>query len=323
MLPLLLMMMSGVLLFFTVVLIFLAFRIRKKNGEVPGGPPAANPTPNTETKNQGTPYSGGPYQNKKINQKFINTAPYSEPSISTLPRSQSSNTEKGPDEAATWKRISDFGDFTGAYPPSAYEFKTGSDDRIYLVYSKNTFKDTEVEMMVDMNRRLGLLLDHLTTTWGSGDWRVQTIRKFVVEKYSRLGQGPQPWGRANNESVFFSSVVPGNSPWYTTALDPTWFEIIFDAYLHEMSHVLCYSQPRQWDELIASCDSAPYYEGNGQGHGAAWATLLLQVRTEAQKAGLRSYAEQGPDDAALCGNASPEDLAAGRVGSIDSCVNKK
>ena len=214
---------------------------------------------------------------------YIPIAPYSVPAPDKLPRSSAQNTEAGPDEAATRKRILDFGEIKDL---NLIEFKTGTDGRVYSVLKSNKYKGQELAVLVEMNRRLGLLYDHLVKTWGAGDWRVRVMRPFVTEKYSRLGQGSyQGWGRGSEGSVFYTSVAPLNAPWYNTGLDATWFQIHFDNYLHEFGHVLCNTNP-DWAYYEKCQAPGPMYENAAPGHSKFWMDGVHVLRVEAAKAGL-------------------------------------
>ena len=214
---------------------------------------------------------------------YLPNFPYSAPPPDQLPRSSAQNTERGPDEAATKKRILGFGQIKDI---NLVEFKTGTDGRIYPVLKSNLHKGPEMAVMVEMNRRLGLLYDHLVKAWGAGDWRVKAMRPFVTEKYSRLGQGNYAgWGMAGEGSVFYASVAPLNAPWYNSGLDATWFDIHFDNYVHEFGHVLCNTNP-DWAYYEKCNAPGAMYENAAPGHSKFWMDGVHTLRLEAAKAGL-------------------------------------
>ena len=217
--------------------------------------------------------------------------PYIVPAPYKLPRSSAQNTVRGPDEAATRARILGFGEIKDI---NLIQFSTGSDGRVYSILKSNKYKGQELAVMVEMNRRLGLLYDHLVKTWGSWDWRVGVIRPFVTEKYSRLGQGNyKGWGQGSEGSVFYASTAPLNSPWYNPGThDSRWLDIHFDNYLHELGHVLCNTGPgprngpEAWAYYYKCQVKGPYYENNVIGHNKFWMDGVHVLRVEAARAGL-------------------------------------
>jgi hypothetical protein len=179
-------------------------------------------------------------------------------------------------------------DFKGIEKMAAVK---GSDGRTYLV-APGAAADKTLAALVEMNRRMGVLLGAATKAWGAADARVARMSFMLKAKASRINQMPNgvAGGRGGPDGA-------GGWIWFADPAGQSAADNL-DSCIHELAHILCAGSdcscrgvatrapwPREHESasLGADCPELFMY----QGHGVGWNRHQIELRRLAHPLGLR------------------------------------
>lgn len=167
----------------------------------------------------------------------------------------------------------------------------GSDGRTYLIM--RDAPAATVPKLVEMNRRMRVLLDAATEAWGAGDERVVRMSFMLNAKASRINQMP-------NMTIggIGGKAGAGGWIWFSRPSQQNDAENM-DSVIHEMSHVLCGGGPncscrgiktaapwaREREDASAGADCPELFMYHG--HGPRWNQHQIELRKLAHPLGLR------------------------------------
>lgn len=180
---------------------------------------------------------------------------------------------------------------------------TGGDGSTYLVLAKEPDKLGTLARLVEMNRRLRLVLAEVTKKWGAGDRRIKIMTEMFAGKASHVNQAAlEDWSAPGTGGLGGWA----DNSWYVWFLAPTEQTDAqnCDSLIHEIAHCLC-------EGPACSCSQGPpctCTTPNGQcakfmyeGHGPAWNERQTELRTVAHALGLRQH-DPAWNCNAECGN---------------------
>jgi hypothetical protein len=166
----------------------------------------------------------------------------------------------------------------------------GTDGRTYLVLPGDA--DRDLASLVEMNRRMGVLLGAATKAWGAADARVARMSFMLKAKASRINQMPEGTGGLGGPDGAGGWIWFGDPSGQS---DPD----NLDSCIHEISHVLCtgadcscrgaaakhryWTRERESPSFGPDCPELFMY----QGHGPGWNRHQIELRKLAHPLGLR------------------------------------
>lgn len=179
--------------------------------------------------------------------------------------------------------------FPKARVDNDYSEVRGPDGWTYLLLTSEKNPTLALARLVEMNRRMKLLLAEVSKQWGAGDERVKRMAKMWAGPMSPVNQADL--ARWWDPGAGALGGWAGSSwwVWFGSPTDQTDNDNL-DSLLHEVAHCLCQNN--------CTCTPGPpctcLYEGKCaawmySGHGPGWNEIQRDLRVIAHRMGLRAF----------------------------------